>query len=332
MSATSISTSSASAKKLYEEMTFKAAIKESFWMSSMNSGDMNSVLYINSKLEKQAGDRVSIDLVPRFVFNAITSAGTVEGNEGSVTPYTFNLTLEEYNVAIRYKGKLDAMRPAWDLPAIHKERVQQRGAEVIDENLFDALQATAATKVFYGGSATSVGTLTATDLLTPRQLTKAKTWMETGGARTQNAIRKVKIGGRGHYVALIHNDVFFDLWNDTTIQQSYREAMDRGPDNPLFKTADLIWQDVLVFKHENIDIYTNGGAGSIAYSTGFLMGAGAMAWAWGQRPELVTKTFDYDREVGHNFNYVAAAGRPAFNSKDYGLVGLTTARSQVSDA
>jgi N4-gp56 family major capsid protein len=291
-------------------------------------------LVINTKMDGKSGDRVSMDLIPRFNYTPRVEGDALEGHEGSLSHHTFNLTLEERHILIRYRGKLDEMRPAWELPGVHEQRLRERGGEVIDEDLFDALQATDPNKVFYGGSvATTTATLTASDLITPKKMVECKTWMETGGNRTQNAIRKIRSGGISAYMALLHNDVFFDLWNDPTIQQAYRDAQTRGDSNPLFREADMVWNNIVVYKHENIDIFTNGGSGSdVKYAKGFMIGAGGMAWAWGQRPEVATKTFEYDNEVGHNFNYIAAAGRPEFNSQDYGVTGLYCARTQISDA
>lgn len=333
MAATGIATGDSSAKKVYDEMLFKTSYKESFWMGNFGSGDNNGPLCMKKQLEGKSGDRVSMDLIDRFTFAARGEGDALEGHEGSLTPNTFNLTLEEKHVLIRYKGKLSAQRPAWEVPGAHKLALQERGAEVIDEQLFDALQATDPNKMFYGGSATSNATLTATDLITPKKLVQAKTWAETGGNRTQNAIRKINSGGKKDYMILLHQDCFFDLWNDPTIQQSYRDAQTRGDANPLFNDAELVWNGMAIYKHENIDLFTNGGAGSnVPYAKGFLIGAGGLAFAWGKRPETVTETFEYKTQVGHNFNYIAAAGRPEFGNEDYGVVGLNFARTQISDS
>jgi N4-gp56 family major capsid protein len=292
MAQTNIATGSASAKKIYDEMLFKTSYKESFWMSRFGSSDQNGPLCMKTKEFGKSGDRVSMDLIDRFNFAARGEGDALEGHEGSLTPNTFNLTLEEKHVLIRYKGKLSARRPAWEIPGAHKLALEERGGEVIDEQIFDALQATDPNKMFYGGSATSNATLTATDLITPKKLMQAKVWAETGGNRTQNAIRKIGVGGKKDYMILLHQDVFFDLWNDPTIQQAYRDAETRGGSNPLWNDADLVWNGMAVYKHENVDIFTNGGAGSdVNYAKGFLIGAGGLAFGWGQRPQTVTETF-----------------------------------------
>lgn len=333
MAETNFATGSTSTKKIYDEMLFKTAYKKSFWMGQFGAGGTNSPLISKTKEFGQSGDRLSIDLIDRFTYTPRGEGDALEGHEGSLTANTFNLTLEEQHILIRYKGKLSARRPAWEVPSAHMEALTNRGAEAQDEKIFDALQATAPNKVFFGGSATSNATLTATDLITPKVLVKAKTWAETGGNRSQNAFGKIGSGNRMGYMVLLHNDVYFDLWNDSTIQQAYRDAAVRGESNPLFADADMIWNGLAIYKHENIDIFTNGGAGSdVNYAKGFLIGAGGLAVGYGQRPEIVTETFEYETQVGHDFNYIIAAGRPEFNNLDYAVLGLNFARTQVSDA
>ena len=332
MAATSIATGSASAKKMYDDILFKTSYKKSFWMGQFGAGGSDSPLCSKTKEFGKSGDRVSMDLIDRFTFVPRGEGDALEGHEGTITPNTHNLTLEEKHVLIRYKGKLSEMRTAWELPAAHRSALQNRGAETIDEMIFDALQATDPNKVFYGGSATSNATLTASDKITPKDLMKAKTWAETGGNRTQNAFGKIGNGSSKDYMILLHQDVFFDLWNDSTIQQSYRDAGNRGGSNPLWNDAAMVWNGLAVYKHENIDLFTNGGAGSnVNYAKGFLIGASGLAFAWGQRPETVTETFEYETQVGQDFNYIAAASRPEFNSEDYAVLGLNFARTQVSD-
>ena len=332
MSATNVATGSASTKKIYDEMLFKTAYKKSFWMGQFGAAGMDSPLVSKTKEFGQSGDRVSMDLIDRFTFAPRGEGDALEGHEGSLSQNTFNLTLEEQHVLIRYKGKLSARRPAWELPAAHQSALVGRGAEAQDEKIFDALQATDPNKVFYGGSATSNATLTTSDLITPKKLMQAKVWAETGGNRTQNAFGKIGSGSRKDYMILLHQDCFFDLWNDSTIQQAYREAGVRGDGNQLWNEADMVWNGLAIYKHENIDIFTNGGAGSdVPYAKGFLIGAGGLACAYGQRPETVVETFEYETEVGMDFNYIMAAGRPEFNSEDYAVLGLNFARTQISD-
>jgi len=42
--------------------------------------------------------------------------------------------------------------------------------------------------------------------------------------------------------------------------------------------------------------------------------------------------FDYDNEQGYAWGMIAAAGKPKFNSKDYGVIGVYTARTGVAES
>lgn len=136
--------------------------------------------------------------------------------------------------------------------------------------------------------------------------------------------------GRKLYGLLVNPAALFDLRTDATFQQAMREAMDRGKDNPLFKNAAAIWDDVIVYESERVPLFTNGGAGAEVGCHGVLMGAQAGVWAWGQRGKVVQDTFDYGNEHGYAYEMIAKAGKPVFNSKDYAVVGVTLACTNVT--
>jgi len=331
MAETTIATGDATTKKLYDEKLFREIPKESFFMQ-MAGTDMSMPVYLKNDFAKQKGDRVTMTLTKRLKGAPITSSGTVEGNEEDLIHATYNLTLEEYNLPTKYDAKLTAQRPAWNLPAESRSRVIQRGGETIDELLFEALEASP-TKVFYPGTATSKATITTADKITPQLLQVAKVWASTGGNRSQPPIEAPKVGGKKAYVYVCHPDQFYDLWNDSTIQNSMQLARERGVNNPLWKDGDLMWNNIVIKEHENINIFTDGGSGSdVPGSYGYLLGSCALCWAWGQKPEVVTEYFDYKRKVGVNFNYLGAAGKPVFDSVDHGVVAICAARTQISDS
>jgi hypothetical protein len=125
----------------------------------------------------------------------------------------------------------------------------------------------------------------------------------------------------------------YDLKQDTTMAQALREAEVRGKENPLFSGSIAIWDGVVIHEHENIPILTNWGSGAnVPGAKCALMGAQSLVWAWGQRPEVVAKKFDYDEQHGFAWGMTAACGKPKFNSKDYGSVGIYVARTNVAGA
>lgn len=93
-----------------------------------------------------------------------------------------------------------------------------------------------------------------------------------------------------------------------------------------------MWDGVVIHEHEDIPIATNWGAGgAVAGAKCVLMGAQSLVWAWGERPKVISKAFDYEEEHGFAWGFTAKTGKPVFNSKDYGSVAVYVARTKVSD-
>jgi hypothetical protein len=83
---------------------------------------------------------------------------------------------------------------------------------------------------------------------------------------------------------------------------------------------------------------TGGSGGDVPYAMGLILGCQSLVWAWGARPSIRAEEFDYGREHGFAFDFIAAVEKPKFDvnvsgtAKDYGCVGLYTARTSISDA
>lgn len=133
------------------------------------------------------------------------------------------------------------------------------------------------------------------------------------------------------------NSLMYDLKTNSQFQQAMREAQIRGPENPLFKGATAIWDNVVIHEHERIALKTSSDTNwSTNGATCFLLGQQALVWGWGQRPKMVTKMFDYDDEIGHAWGMIAGVAAPYFSwsGTNYrnGSFIVPVARTAVSDA
>jgi len=340
MAKTTVATGATDAKLAYEEKLFREQLLGSYFSKFMGES-ADSVVQTKTQLERAKGETIYFHLIRRLKGEGITgtSGQALEGNEERLTTTSFNMTLEEYANAIRDRGPLDRKRPYWDMDAESKTALQNWGSEKIDQLCFDALYTPTLTKIFYGGDATSIATLEASDLPTVAMLSKIKPWLRTGGNRAQNPIRPVKIDGKNYFIYLTHPDACYDLKQDSAFQQAMREAEVRGAQNPLFTGAVAVWDGIIIHEHERVPIALTGGAGGdVPYAQGVILGAQALCWAWGMRPEVRSEEFDYGREHGYAFDMICKAAKPKFivpeggSSTDYGVVGLYTARTRISDA
>ncbi len=329
MAKTTVSTSDGLTQKIWEEELFRDFIKEAYFSKFMGKSS-NSMVHVKEDLVKRKGDDITFGIRMRLTGTGVISGQTLEGNEEKLTTYHTHVTLERYRNAVRDAGALDRQRPVYDMDQESRDAIKDWGSEKIDQLCFDAILSSP-TKIFYGGDATSTSDIATDDLITPALISKVKTWALTGGARTYVPLRGIPFGGKKHLILLVHPDVIYDLSQDAQWSQAAREALPRGTDNPIFSGASYLWDDVIIHSHENISIVTTWGAGAnVPGAKCVLMGAQALAWAWGERPSLVSEEFDYQEEHGFAWRVTCGVAKPVFNSKDYGSIGVYVARTNVA--
>jgi N4-gp56 family major capsid protein len=344
MAKTSFATSDALVKKAWEEKLFRDARKESYF-EKFTGTDSDSLVHVQDQLEKQKGDKITFGVRMRLSGAGVTGSSILENNEEKLTTYDYSLSLEQYRHAVRDDGALTRKRAMFDIDSESETALKTWGSEKIDALCFDALglstgSGVTPSKVFYktssGVTANSAATaksgitVAADSKLTPAMISAIKAWAKTGGNRQYVPLRPLKIGGKSYYVLLVHPDVMYDLKIDSTFAQAQREAEQRGSENPIFTGATAIWDGVVIHEHENCHIGTDGGGGSIPWAKGALLGAQSLCWSWGMRPEVVQETFDYGNQHGYAWSMICAAGKPVFNSLDYGSLGVYTSRTNVS--
>ncbi len=332
MAKTTVLTGNALTKKLWEERLFRDNIKDSYFARFMGKdGDDNTLINVKTDLEKSKGDKITFGIRMRLAGAGVTSGQTLEGNEESLVTHDYSISLERYRHAVRDNGELDRQRPIYDMDMQSRNALVDWGSEKIDQLCMDAL-VDSPTKINYGDG-NSTGTITTAGLITPALIMNMKIGAKTGWNRTQTPLRPIRHDGKLWYILLVHPDVMGDLKKDSTYAQARREALERSKQNPIFSDAYAIWDNVVIHEHENVPIVTDWGSGSnVPGAKNMFMGAQALCWAWGKRPSVVGKNFDYDEEHGFAWRITAKCGKPKFNSLDYGVAALYTARTKVSDA
>jgi N4-gp56 family major capsid protein len=330
MAKTTFATGDALTKKLWEAKLFKDTLKQIWWGKFMSEGT-DTAIHVKNDLTKTKGDKITFGIRMRLTGNPITGNNTLEGFEQKITTYDSSVTLQRYRFGVRDDGALTRQRAMFDITADSEQALRDQGSEYIDQLAFNAIIASP-TKVVYGGDATATTDVEAADKLTPALISKIATGAKTGWARSYVPFRPIMVEGRAYYVLLVHPDVMFDLYQDSTFTQAMREAEVRGKENPLFFGSKAIWNSVVIHEHENVPIYKTWGTGAVCGAKCILFGAQALKWAWGERPSVVGKMFDYDEEQGFAWRMTAGVAKPVFNSLDYGSCAVYVARTSVSDA
>jgi len=328
MATTAISTNDPEAKKLWSEKLFRDSIAESYMASLM--GDENAAIMVNTDLEGQRGDRVRFGISMRLTGDGVVGNETLEGKEEALDTATCDVELELYRHATRDDGKMTRQRAMFDVSKQQAVEIKDWATEKVDK-LATAALVDAPTKIFYGGTATSTATLASGDKLTPDLVSKVASWALTGGNRVYVPFRPVKAMGNKYLILVVPEDVAYDIRTNSIWTQAQREAQVRGDSNPLFTGALGIWSNVIIKSYINMPLLNGWGAGADVYGAKcVLMGQQALCWAWGQRPEVTTKMFDYDNQIGNAVSLIAGVKKPKFDSKDYGSCAIYVARTNVS--
>ena len=173
----------------------------------------------------------------------------------------------------RFAGEETQQATEYDLPVEIKDGLGDWMKEKRDESIFTAAHASC-TKIFYVNSRAGTSTVTATDLLTLADITKAKTYAKSTADPKIPPLKIAKVNQKTvyRYLFVMHDHVAYDLLvNDATYQQVTREAERRGGGNPLFAGALIDWDGIMLFDHDNVSIFTGWGASADVYGAESLL-------------------------------------------------------------
>lgn len=341
MAETIFTTDNALTKKVWEEKLFREVMPEAFCSNMMGTGP-EAAIHVKTQLEKGQGDKITFGIAARLQTEGVTGDDQLEGQEEALVTYSDDVTLDQYRNAVLVRGKLSRKRAAFSITDEAKFMVKQWMAEKIDKLCFNALVASPSLVVYRDGGASGALTKTSTPSTAQGALTAANsklnlqtfTYLRTlakgGNDRAFSPIRPIKIKGKEYYVLLCHEDVLYDIKNDTNFTAAQRECQERSADHPLFVGATALYDGVIVRTHEFLHHASDGGAGSVDWAKCVLMGAQSLVWAWGERPTVEMQEKDYGNKTGYAISMIAGVTKPQFNGQDFGSFGVYLARTKVN--
>lgn len=333
-----ISSSNARTQKLWDRQLFMDWPKKSFFGKRFLSNGFDNIVRVKEDLTKNKGDAITVGIRMRNKDGFLPSGTKVDTNEGRLSTFTDQVVVDEKNFGIVNDSIITEQRAYYDVREEMHDTLVTQAAENIDREFFTALDAANTTCAYQvAGSfalsstlATAVAAVTTSDKLSPEFLTKIKPGLFTGFNEAQSYIEPIMIDGQEMWVVLVHPDVLADLENDSTFLQSRQVALERGKENPIFTGAWAIWNQFIIYAHQNVGIGTN--ASSVPYARCHVLGKGSLIQAWAKKPTIEKKKPPYDtQEMGFGFFSTFGVKKTQFNGKDYGAMNLIVARGSYSD-
>jgi N4-gp56 family major capsid protein len=314
--------------------------RDQFYSGFQGKGT-NNIVQMKTDFAKKAGYQMTEGLIMPFESAGVINDEFLEENEESPDFHSMTWTISQLRNAGRLAGEETEQAVEYNLPMEIKDGLGEWMRERRDEDIFSAI-ASSPTKIYYVNSRAGTTTVTATDLLTLADVSKAKTYAKSTADPKIPPLKISKVGKKTvyRYLFLMHDHVSYDLLiNDATYQQATREAHRRGGGNPLFAGALIDWDGAMLFDHDNCTIFTGWGSSSDVYGAeSYLLGRQAVIVGVGGYRiankngylKWVEKKFDYENQFGVAVGIIKGEAKSVFNSKDFSVVAYRSARTNVS--
>lgn len=316
----------------------------------------NNPIQVITDLTKAAGDTVVVPLTTKLSGAGISGDAELEGNEEEILSYSFSPKIDQLRNAVRLKGRMDERKVAYSMRSDAKEKLKLWWAERFDRELLSKLcgdtagtltssalhantptapvysSTVAANRQIFAGGVTAESSLTAGMTFDTKCIDAAK----QQALLSQPKVRPIKMEegaykGEDMYVIIVHPYQAVALRQDPVWNQAQREANVRGESNPILSGALGVYNGCIIHQHELIYTGTDGAA-SIATARAILMGQQAGVFIKGKDAEWVEKSFDFGNKWAIAAGYIFGVQKPVFNSRDYGLITISTAAAAASTA
>lgn len=366
MPATDFGSLTQAQKKVWSGKLWLQFRVESFWMSNgfVGTSGNSPVQRINDLTKTDRGLECVMQLVNDLEGDGIAGDNKLEGNEEAMVNDAQSIRIDQLRHGVRSKGAMSEQATVIRFREQAKDKLGFWLPDKIDEMMFLAasgraftlktdgstrsagsqlpqlsfaadVTASSSNRIKYAGSATTEGTLTASDKMSWEVIVRSKAY-----ARRQK-VRPIRQGGKEYYAIVMSPEQRRDLLLDTTYQTIVARAAERGNDNPLFKNALAVVDGAILYEHLKVfntsGTSTKWGSGNLVEGAqATLMGAQALALATISEGEWKeSDNTDYGNRPGVGYGQMFGILKPQFKPyasasarEDYGVVAIKTAAAQ----
>jgi N4-gp56 family major capsid protein len=332
--------------------------RDGYWSRKFMGKGQNNIIEEKLDIASDAGDRVSFDLSVRLRQRPTSGDARVKGKEEHLKFHTDEIIIDQLRHSVSAGGRMSRKRTVHDMRKIAKDRLADYWRSYMDEIKFiylsgargmnqefiepvgytghagNPLRTPDASHQLFGGSATSVGTITASDRMSRGLIERAETHARMIRSFDDQATDMVPVNveGEDRYVVVMSKYQEHDLRTLDTegwvkIQADASKA--EGRNNPIFKGSLGMIKNVVLHAHENAIRFNNYGvgnnlpaaralflsrqAGVIAYGT-----PGGLRYMWKEEME------DYDNEPTVVAGVIFGFSKTRYNGRDFGVIALDT--------
>lgn len=328
--------------QVWDDEYFEEYISGIQLFSTLMGTSENSIIQVKEKIGKGTGDILHFALVNRLTNDAVVDSDILEGFEEDMSSRSYALQVHKYRNAVRV-SEMEEIKSAIDLRNAGRATLMTWSQEHTRDRYIRALEsingvayasASEAQKdawlvdntdrVQVGALRSNTSSLdhstslanidNTADKLTTAAVSLMKRLALTRRSDNAPKIRPVRDPGNGkrYYTMLAHPLCFRDLKESTAMQQAQREVVLETENSRLFEGGDLLWDGVIIKELDDANTLTGVGAGAIDVGRAQLLGAQALATAYGKRWRSRTKEFDYGDKYGVAIDGIYECGKMQF--------------------
>ena len=303
---------------------------------------LDAMIQLQTDLTRKRGDRVVFPTVRSLIGAGVTGNVILEGNEEVINARSLQVVVGVIRHAVavsdwdEQKSVIDLLSAGrqvlmnWAKNKLRADIIVALGSITADGNivipyaaataaqrnywlvnnadrvLFGAAKANASSGVY----ATALLTVdSAADKMSAATITLAKRIARTASPH----IRPIRVNrDEEWYVMFVPSMAFRDLMLDPVITNALQYAWNRGSDNPLFTSGDILYDGVIIREIPELPVLAGAGAAGIDVGASYLCGAQALGIAWAQRTKAVTNTRDYGFMHGAGIEEIRGVQKLAF--------------------
>lgn len=354
---------------VWQRTTWRAAREHMFINQFLGSDENSMIQRITELTRDEKGARAVITLVTDLEDDGVAGDRFLEGNEEAMVSDDQVIQIDQLRHAVRNKGRMADQRSVVKFRENARNNLAYWLANRHDQLAFLTMSGVSYAKTNNGANrpkqelanlayAADISAPSANrhyrwdgdagefeagdtsaiddseDQVSYEMIVKARTLAE------DNYIRPLRTkNGVEWYNIFMTPKGFEALKLDENFQKAYRSARERGPNNPLFQGANVIYLDgMAIYKHRYVYNTTGAASGEKWGQSGtddgqrvLLCGAQALALADLGAPYWVEKKFDYDNQPGISVGKMGGLLKPKFHSiynqstEDFGIIAIDTA-------
>ena len=346
--------------KQFKKKFFQEYIRENLFFKYTGRSENNIICIEDGKQE------CVIPLIAEFDGGGVMGNETLDGNEDFMNQYDFRLVPTYIRNGFRV-SKEEKEKPAFDIMMGAKSMIKKWGLSRVRDDIIhqgmgsfqsngtytfvrneknkgnntaaainaaaDAWLTNNSDRVLYGAaqsnlvagdhSASLANVDSTNDKLTGDIVMLAREMARTCDPKITPVMTT---NGVETFVMFVGTRSFTHLQKD--LETVHANAQVRGTDNPLFKTGDLYWSNVVIREIPEIttlladsDYYATAGNTSSKVEPAFLCGCQAVGYGLGQEPDLIIdRDKDWGFQPGVAVEMKHQIRKMAFKNKDHGMV------------